>query len=559
MISKYYPENGGLILADATKVESWRWDVVLGSLIFIALMLLRPFIPDGDGLYYASLAISNGLFDPNGMVPRHPMYVAMLKAVYSSLDAIGFGKYAIATLSVTSHLAAVGIFLLLARVVFPLFIRNRVVVYSCAMGAVVSYGIMSRASTIESYSLALLMAVAVVAVCLKGDLSKPFTVVAVGVLFCIAVGFHVTNILLGPFVLALLLWRSGWDRAWFTIGRFGGTVALGIAALFTMLLIAKNASLWPPDLGVIFPTSDPQPSLSLLGRLGRGLYGFLRSIAWIEPYSHVAMSFVAGYVMAMLAAILLIVYLAWHGIFRRIASYQLVILMLSLMALPYLAIGISYFPSDPERWLFMLPGVWLLMGLVWDHYNPPVGAALNRRRSVILLISLVLALGVYNALWKLLPETRGNRELSGLQELTKLTSSKDLVISPGGLAPLKKEVYEPFLQHPLDFENLTFFLLVHTHRGDPLALQADLRSRIMYELRTGRRVYVHNVINEDHLNTRDHPWNFFVADKIIPETFLEVFREFDPTVVVAPSPSRTGTFTLRLKGGDKLSAMRLTS
>ena len=106
--------------------------------------------------------------------------------------------------------------------------------------------------------------------------------------------------------------------------------------------------------------------------------------------------------------------------------------MVSLVA-PFAAIGVYYFPSDPERWLFLLPVVWLLIGLVWDRYLPSSRSLLTPSRSVALLLVLVGTIGCYNTFAKILPEAKHDRDLSGLQQLDAVASDQDLVISPSGI------------------------------------------------------------------------------------------------------------------------------
>jgi hypothetical protein len=519
----------------------WVLDVGLALFVFISLAALQPRMPDGDGLAHASRAIYEGFLE--GMEAKHLTYAAVLHSVYVPLRVLNLHSYAISALSMTSHLAAVGIFLLLARTIYPLFIKDHLIASLSALGTVASFGIMSRAVTIETYSLALLTDVALIAVCLKGNLDQWRITVAAGLLFVLAVGFHVTNVLLAPCVLALLVIRGQRSTVMSRLVWFGGTVIAGMSILLGLFLAGKHAGAQPLDWAQIFPNADVQPSLGLLGHLGRAAYGFARAIAWVPPLPELSMGFATGYGLAMVVGLLVVLYLFSAGLWQRRARYRPVWIILALVIVPFTAIGIYYFPSDPERWLFLTPAVWLVIGLIWSEYRPAPGILLTRTKSLMLLGIIVASLGLYNGLYKLLPEAQHNRELVGLKELAKVTSASDLVITP---TVITSDINEFFLQKPLDCDNLTFTGLVDKYGGNRADLQSYLRAQITEKLQHGAPVYVHRVINEGHVAAKGYPWAHFTEFNYSPETFIDVLLEFNPTIVIAPSASRTGTFRLYL-------------
>ena len=527
---------------DLIRGKSWHIDVFLSVLLFYYLALLQPCMPDGDGLSHAARAIYQGFLE--GMYPKHLIYAMVLRIVYLVVETFGLRKYTIEALSLTSGLAAIGIFLLLVRIIFAAFIKNRLVLYACAMGVILSFGVMSRASTIEAYALSLLMDVALVAVCFTVGFNKHWHGVAVGILYVVSVGLHVTNVLLVPFIVVIIIYRAGYGWVRITLMWAGMTFLLGMTILLSLLLIGKGGLLWPPALTQFLPTADVQPPLSLPGRLGRVVYGFARTIAWLEPFSDLSLAFALGYAIAMLATIAVVLYMAWHGLLRCLAKYQQLMLMLALVSLPFIAMGLYYFPSDPERWLFLLPVFWLLVGLVWSEYAPSEEALLNKSRSSILLVFMVLVLGLYNGLYKLLPETFENRQLSGLKELSMITTPMDLVITPAGITG---RIYEFFLGKQLELQNITLTSLVAQYQADQNAMETYLRNTIVRELQRGRLIYVHNVINEGHIKGSDYPWAHFTEFDYGPETFIAVLREFGPSVVISTNQQHTGTYRLRLE------------
>ena len=193
--------------------------------------------------------------------------------------------------------------------------------------------------------------------------------------------------------------------------------------------------------------------------------------------------------------------------------------MLALLATPFLIVGVSYYPSDPERWLFLIPPLWLCVGMVWDQYAPGErGIAWN---SPILLAAIVIGLGTYNAA-ALLPDALANRYLTGLRELSKLTGRDDLVISPSNV---KSRINEFYLDRPIPAENLTVMALVEEHGADLTGMQADLTDRIDRALRGERRIFVFGLIGEGHEKQKGYPWAH-IEHHYGPDTFLAILEKY---------------------------------
>src|SRR5262249_24977511 len=154
---------------------------------------------------------------------------------------------------VVDHLCGVGIFLLLACSIFPRFIKNWAVCVLSSLAAVLSFGVLSRAYTIEVYAPALLLDVALVAFCLRSDFTRIRDPVIASLLFVLAIGFHLTNLLGGPFALALVISRTPRNRIVTTLWCGALTFWSGIGAMVVMLWFGLGGAHWPPDLSLIMP------------------------------------------------------------------------------------------------------------------------------------------------------------------------------------------------------------------------------------------------------------------------------------------------------------------
>jgi hypothetical protein len=356
--------------------------------------------------------------------------------------------------------------------------------------------------------------------------------------------------LLGPFLLALLLWRAGRARAPSAVAWAAATFVLGLAGIAAMMLVGRGASLWPPDLAAIRPRADFQPPLSLAGRASRMAYGAARTVAYLPSVRELGIRFAVLYGLAMAAAVTTFAYIARHGRPSKDSGRRGLFLMLALLAAPFIGMAGYYYPSDPERWLFLMPPFWLVVGLAWDGYAPAPHSWLSLGRSRALLAAIVLCLATYNAIAGLLPDALRSRELAGFQGLARLTAPDDLVITPAGI---KGQVLEFYLGKPFEFENLTLTSLVERHRGDHAGMQSDFRTRIADALRRGRRVFVHNLIGEGHVKNEGYPWSHFEHGHG-PESFTEVLKEFDLEEVIPPRRDCTGTYRLNPAPDDPSAA-----
>jgi hypothetical protein len=144
-------------------------------------------------------------------------------------------------------------------------------------------------------------------------------------------------------------------------------------------------------------------------------------------------------------------------------------------ALPYALVGIAFFASDNERWLFLLPPAWLAVA---------AGVERPRARRVALalagaLAALDLALG--------LPLQRDASIRERAAALTELVSPHDLVVSPGH----SWDEYIGFYQGvPIDHFPMIYFCGL---LGGSSAMRAELAHRVADARARGSRVFLARV------------------------------------------------------------------
>ena len=91
-----------------TSVVAGSISVGMAVILLVALVWLRPMMPDGDGLSYAAVAMdSEFLSEINA---KHLIYPALLRTVYSSVVRLRHEELTIPAMSFVSNLAGIGIY-----------------------------------------------------------------------------------------------------------------------------------------------------------------------------------------------------------------------------------------------------------------------------------------------------------------------------------------------------------------------------------------------------------------------------------------------------------------
>jgi hypothetical protein len=523
-----------------TRLGPWWVDAGLAAVLLLLLIALRPALPDGDAQSYADSAIY--FRSEEAFRPSHLLYVPLLRLIYVSLLGLGWQAYAVEAFTALSNVSAVGVFILLARVIYPAYLPGPLLPRVAALGSMLSFGVLATCCAIETYALALLLLVALTAVCVRDGLATPRGCVAAGVLFVLAASVHITSILLGPFLLALLIYqvRRGARRA---PACFIGSVLVCGAVAAVTLMAARGV--WPGDPGwpaKLLPRADPEPPLRVTGRLGRAAYGMLRTIAYLPPFRSLTPGFATAYGFGWLAAGAITLFVARRGRRNGVGRDWRLGALLGLIVLPFVYMGVSYYPSDPERWLFLVPVVWLVVGLIWSNYDPPAGARLDPAEARYTFVVLVALLGFYNVAVGLWPDSRHDRTLTGLIALDERTTKGDLVIAPRNFGG----IYEEFvLKRRYRSEFVPLDLLMSEHGADVAGCKEELRHILATAFAQGRRVFVFDLLDEGHTAGRGYPWAWMLKDGYEPDTFIDILKQFDPEPLVPPGEDSAGIFVLR--------------
>ena len=342
--------------------------VLLSAALVFALLF--PAVVNGDGLGYLRAAAHGGVY------AGHLGYLPLLRALLMLLPGarpVELLPWARA-LSVASGVGCLGAFGAAAR---RLQLRAWLAA-TAGLGA--SFAVLVSSSDVECYAPALLMlCLALYFLVRRWELAAALAATAAALI-------HVENLLL---VVPLgLAFRRRWLAALPALLTGAAYVGAGVSPLG-----ASHGFHYP--LGVRTPLV--------------ALYGAAKALVY-SPYPYeAAWPQVIGCFAVGAAALAALVALGVRG------GAPLGRAVTLAWAVPYAAVGAAFFPSDHERWIFLLPLLWLSV------------AAAGRTRDTFVLAGALLAVNL--ALW--LPRARDDSWRRRAEAATAHLRTGDLVISPG--------------------------------------------------------------------------------------------------------------------------------
>jgi hypothetical protein len=335
--------------------------LLLFAVVYVAL---APAVVNGDGLGYLRAATAGGSY------PGHLLYLPILRVLPGSrpIDLLWPARL----LSVATAISALMFFAAAARrLKLPAWLP-------AAAGLGGSYAVLASAGDVETYAPALF------AICAGIYFVVCRRPVAAALAATLAALIHVENILL----VAPL---------WFLIRRW----ALLPLALVGVAYFAAGVTPLGASHGFHYPLHAWTPLVAVYGAAKALIYS---PYPYEASWARVVACFALG-----AGALGVLVRLAWSGgaPLGRPAT-------LAWLA-AYGAVGVAFFPSDHERWIFLLPILWLSV------------AAAGRPRPT--WMTALLVLGANLALWG--PRARDDGWRRRAEAATAHLQTGDLVVSPG--------------------------------------------------------------------------------------------------------------------------------
>jgi hypothetical protein len=354
------------------------WGALVGAAAAVALLCwwIAPAVVNGDGLGYLNAAVRGELY------PGHLAYLPLLRVVRAIAHA---GPRPVEGLAAARLLSAISAGVAVAAVA------------ACArrlggdarvagLGLAASFGLLSSGSDVETYAPAL----AALCLALLASLHQRTWLAALGL--AAAVLLHLENVLFG---LPLLLLAPKRERVLLIALSVGAVAAAYVVAGFS------PASLLGASHGFHYPLHWYTPAVAVYGAAKALLFApYPYEASWANVLGHVVPGAAALLALGAIAA-------STKPPLGRAAT--------ATWAIPYASVGLLFFASDAERWIFLLPLVWLSV------------AAANRARISLALAAALLVLNLI--VW--LPRAKDTTWRDRARAAGTHAQAGDLIVSPG--------------------------------------------------------------------------------------------------------------------------------
>jgi hypothetical protein len=473
----------------------------------LALYALLPAaIINGDGLYYHEILMR----DPWWRTFRvgHLLYAPGMSLLWSLVSAIApVSLYRV--MLVANQLAGAFAVYLLYRTADQLGLApfGRAV---ASAGLAISYGFWIQASDVETYALSVVLVVASMhrmAIYLARPRLR--SAAELGVLNGLATLLHLTSATLAASSVLLILGVAGRPAG----GRVRALLAYGavLAAVVGVPYVAVAAlieSLKDPGrfFGWILSAGHGYVVTFDALSVPRAVYGFARTFLFLEFFYGGPRWVIAVKGGVLLAAAL---WIAWrvaliHG--RAPHAVPRFGFALAPFLLLQAAVGVRFFGSDTERWIFIAPAVWLALG-AWVPAFPA-----RVRAGMVGLLVLLFAVNLVQGIWPLATDTQIQERVVALRAVLP---EKALVITPG---QDWFDYYRYFTGR--DNPRISLIDLALRHGRSPDEFWGHLRRSVEEARQAGTAVVLLRVLDADE-NIRGTPWPELAAFGFTPERIRE--------------------------------------
>jgi hypothetical protein len=394
--------------------------LTLGALAMLLYLVTAPAVVNPDGLGYVKLL-------PHNFAAGHLLYLPLLRAATRLLggDGLRAGRILNAMLGGSGVVLLYGI---TRRALSQLPLGRpfsaadvRFASTFAAAGLAVSYGFWVQGADVEAYAAAMVALLSTVRLCVAYRARPTLArALAVGLLLGLSVLCHLTHVLLAPFVAAWLYTHAP-DRMRARLHAaaalaLGGALSLG-AYLYAALVVRGHdlagAVRWIRTATHGFPPAGGPY------RLADAIYGLAKSLVY-SPY--LFESDAPRLLGQFLLGLLPLTALAAFAILKRRALPPLDWKLYLVYAAPYVLTGVIFFGGDSERWLFVLPLLWLLAATL-------MALEPRRHRLAVVVIAYLALVNLVTGIRPAQLDAGGVR--SRAVEAGHLFHDGDLIVFPG--------------------------------------------------------------------------------------------------------------------------------
>jgi hypothetical protein len=368
-----------------------------------------------------------------------------------------------------------------------------------------SHAFIRSAVQIETYAPAILAAVAVLwSLARHRDARGSRRIVwaaLAGLFVAVAAQLHLTLVLLAVPLVVVLSRAGGFPSAAVALAAFAVAFSLALAAALGHEGITSAGAAWSwlrsSDHGIPDPHGWSAPLVAL--------WGAARALIHVPyPYQASPLLYVPLTVVAALAWIVLVV-------LARRARAAMDWWLLGSWSIPLVLFAMIFFPSDTERWIFVLPVVFLVLAGQGGAGAGDAAPSTPKLRAALLVLMALINLGLAQ-----LPAALDRTPLNRARAAERIARSGALVVSPGhgwpelvGLGSASPPERFPLIYH------------VGAEGGLEAAVK-EMHARIESTLRRGAPVFVARLRDrEDPRGFKELGWY-----GLTPEGFAKLFERY---------------------------------
>jgi hypothetical protein len=365
--------------------------IALGVCAFAVYHATAPAQPNLDGIGYLK---RDGYLGHN-FAAGHLLYMPLLRLAVH----LGHGHALEAGQRLDAVLAALALALSYAC---ARAFAGRAAAALATAGLLFSYGVWVQGADVESYALSLLAFAMLLALLLAwralgAEAPSLEATLAVGLALGIAVLTHLTHVLAVPFVASWMIAHARSRRA----GALHAALALAVGGALPIACYAYAGFVvrGTDGRGLVDWIATAQHGFryqgTLLGRAADSVYGLSRALVW-SPYlaESNAQALLGQFLLGLGAAAALL--LAIRSAHREGRLARVPLALLGALVLPYALMALAFFGADHERWLFVLPPLWiagaaalagsarglaagvvLVAAMAWSNYAGAIGPAVD--------------------------------------------------------------------------------------------------------------------------------------------------------------------------------------
>jgi hypothetical protein len=498
------PERISRLLA-MKDVPRWSAAVLLAAFGMV-YWLFSPATIDGDAIGYLRQVRGTGFS------PGHLLYLPLLRTI---ARLIGYNVLMdlVPTFKALSIVSALLSLILIHDVARRIYDQGQAIFVVALLGA--SHAFFRSATQVEVYSVATLLVVAALWASLRARLSSsmPHRICwTAGAGLCCGLGvlFHLSLILLGPSFVLLHFRGSPMGQRFRLAFITAGSMAVTVTLPLMFILHHEGHSSFNAAWTYLRSSDHGLPYLHSWRTPLAALWGLVKALIYV-PYPFEAPRLAVG-------GLTLLGALAWLGLGllkarspRELPDHEPAGSAHRLVDTPFLLywsgplllFALYFFPSDTERWIFIMPVLALFLG--------PIA------RTPIAWI-LLGAIAFVNIFVGALPQSIDRTKLEVAATVERFVEPKDLVVGPGhGWDELIG------LSTPNPVRLISFIFYVGQERSLARATR-KLETEIRRTLARGGRVYVARLRDDhDRQGFKELVW-FGMS----PEAFFRLFAPYRP-------------------------------